>query len=56
MMPIEGAKLDVQGHEDRLMGTYSKVYPGNMKKVLQVLHSSFTNRLFGGGNLMVVVA
>jgi len=55
-IPTEGAELDVQGNEDRLMGTYSKVYLGNMKKVLQVLHSSFTNILFGGGNLMVAVA
>jgi hypothetical protein len=38
------------------MGAYSKVYPGNMRKVLQVLHTSPTNRIFGGGNLMVVVA
>ena len=33
-IPTEGAELDVQSHEDRLMGAYSKVYPGNMKKVL----------------------
>ena len=46
----------MQSHEDRLMRAYSKVYPSNMKKALQVLHSSFTNRLFGGGNLMVAVA
>jgi len=38
------------------MGSYSKVYSSSMKKALQVLHTSLMNILFGGGNLMVVVA
>jgi len=38
------------------MGSYSKVYPSIMKKVMQFLHTSPVNRLFGGGNLMVAVA
>ena len=42
-IPTEGAEVEVQAHEDKLMGAYSRVYPGNMRKVLQVLHTSPTN-------------
>ena len=54
-IPTEGAEAEVASHEDKLMGSYSFVYPSIMKNTMHILHVSPSNRVFGGNNLMVAV-